>query len=93
MPAALREASGLSLITNGGIADGPQAEMALTSGAADIVAVGRPIFAQPDWPYIVRSGVPYPWADFDRKYVIRPPLDYGLAYPMAINDPNWATSW
>jgi hypothetical protein len=40
MPVALREASGLVLITNGGIADGPQAEMALTSGAADIVAVG-----------------------------------------------------
>jgi N-ethylmaleimide reductase len=93
MPVALREASGLPLIANGGIADGPQAETALTSAAADIVAVGRPIFAQPDWPYIVRSGVPYPWADFDRKYVIRPPLDYGLAYPMAINDPNWATNW
>jgi 2,4-dienoyl-CoA reductase-like NADH-dependent reductase (Old Yellow Enzyme family) len=93
MPVALREASGLPLITNGGIADGPQAELALSSGAADIVAVGRPIFAQPDWPYIVRSGVPYPWAEFDRKYVVRPPLDYGLAYPIAINDPNWATRW
>ena len=57
MPAVLRAASGLPMITNGGIADGPQAEAALTSGAADMVAVGRPIFAQPDWPYIVRSGV------------------------------------
>lgn len=92
MPVALREASALALITNGGIADGPQAETALTSGAADIVAVGRPIFAHPDWPYIVRSGAPYPQADFDRKYVIRPPLDCGLAYPTAINDPNWATN-
>src|SRR6201999_1623041 len=43
MPVALREASGLPLITNGGIADGQQAEAALDSGAADIVAVGRPI--------------------------------------------------
>jgi 2,4-dienoyl-CoA reductase-like NADH-dependent reductase (Old Yellow Enzyme family) len=93
MPAALREASGLPIITNGGIADGPRAEMALTNGAADIVAIGRPIFAQPDWPYIVRSGVPYPWAEFDRKYVIRPPLDYALAYPVAIDDPNWTTNW
>jgi 2,4-dienoyl-CoA reductase-like NADH-dependent reductase (Old Yellow Enzyme family) len=93
MPVALREVSGLPLITNGGIADGPQAELALTNDAADIVAVGRPIFAQPDWPYIVRSGAPYPWADFDRKYVIRPPLDYGLAYPMALNDPSWTTNW
>jgi hypothetical protein len=55
--------------------------------------VGRPIFAQPDWAYIVRSGAPYPWADFDRKYVIRPPLDYGLAYPMALEDPHWTTNW
>ncbi len=31
-----------------------------TSGA-DMAAIGRPIFAQPDWPYIVRSGVPYDW--------------------------------
>jgi 2,4-dienoyl-CoA reductase-like NADH-dependent reductase (Old Yellow Enzyme family) len=93
MPTALREASGLVMIANGGIADGPQAEAALASGAADIVAVGRPIFAQPDWAYIVRSGAPYPWADFDRKYVIRPPLDYGLAYPMALEDPHWTTNW
>src|SRR3984893_14244860 len=93
MPAALREASGLPIIKNGGIADGPRAEMAVTNGAAAILAIGRPIFAQPDWPYIVRSGVPYPWAEFDRKYVIRPPLDYALAYPVAIDDPNWTTNW
>ena len=89
MPAVLRKASGLPMITNGGIADGPQAEAALSSGAADMVAIGRPIFAQPDWPYIVRSGVPYDWATFDRKYVVRPPLDYGIAYPLALTDPQW----
>jgi 2,4-dienoyl-CoA reductase-like NADH-dependent reductase (Old Yellow Enzyme family) len=93
MPTALRQASGLPMIVNGGIADGPQAEAALTSGAADFVAVGRPMFAQPDWPYIVRSGANYPWAEFDRKYVVRPPLDYALAYPTAIEDPNWTTNW
>jgi N-ethylmaleimide reductase len=93
MPTALREASGLVMIANGGISDGPRAEAALASGAADIIAVGRPIFAQPDWPYIVRSGAAYPWADFDRKYVIRPPLDYSLAYPMALEDPHWTTKW
>ena len=89
MPTVLRKASGLPMITNGGIADGPQAEAALSSGAADMVAIGRPIFAQPDWPYIVRSGVPYDWAPFDRKYVVRPPLDYGIAYPLALTDPQW----
>ncbi len=91
MPTVLRKASGLPMITNGGIADGPQAEAALTNGAADMVAIGRPIFAQPDWPFIVRSGVPYDWAPFDRKYVVRPPLDYGHAYPLALTDPNWPT--
>ncbi len=93
MPTALRDASGLAMITNGGIADGPEAESALTSGAADIVAVGRPIFAHPDWAYIERSGQPYPWAEFDRKYVVRPPLDYGLSYPVALKDPKWTTKW
>lgn len=93
MSTIIREASGRPLITNGGITDGPGAEAALTSGAADIVAIGRPIFAQPDWPYIVRSGAPYPWAEFDRKYVIRPPLDYGLAYPAGLEDPNWTATW
>jgi 2,4-dienoyl-CoA reductase-like NADH-dependent reductase (Old Yellow Enzyme family) len=91
MPVALRQASGLPMIANGGIADGTQAESALTNGAADMVAIGRPIFAQPDWPYIVRSGAPYDWAQFDRKYVVRPPLDYGIAYPLALTDPHWPT--
>jgi 2,4-dienoyl-CoA reductase-like NADH-dependent reductase (Old Yellow Enzyme family) len=79
------------MITNGGIADGAQSEAALNTGAADMVAIGRPIFAQPDWPYIVRSGAPYEWADFDRKYVIRPAIDYSIAYPLALTDPNWPT--
>lgn len=89
MPTVLRRASGLPVITNGGIVDGPSAEAALTSGATDVVAVGRPILAHPDWAYIVRSGVDYPWLDFDRKYVIQPPLDFGLAYPTGPVDPRW----
>ncbi len=91
MSTVLRAASGLPVITNGGIAEGAQAEQALTTGAADMVAIGRPIFAQPDWPFIVRSGVDYPWAEFDRKYVIRPAIDYAIAYPLAVIDPNWPT--
>lgn len=93
MPTVIRKASGLPMITNGGIGDGAQAEAALKSGAADIVAIGRPIFAHPDWAYIVRSGQPYPWSDFDRKYVIRPPLDFALAYPLGLADPKWSTGW
>lgn len=89
MPVVLRRTSGKPIITNGGIADGAGAEAALTSGGADMVAIGRPIFAHPDWPYIVRSGVPYPWLPFDRKYVIQPPLDFGYAYPIGLVDPEW----
>lgn len=89
MPTVLRRASGKPMITNGGIADGAQAEAALTSDAADVVAIGRQIFAHPDWPYIVMSGVAYDWLPFDRKYVIQPPLDYGLAYPKGLTDPLW----
>lgn len=93
MPQVLRKASGLPMITNGGIAEGADAEAALTSGAADMVAIGRPLFAHPDWAYIVRSGQPYDWCAFDRKYVVRPPLDYAHAYPLGLADPGWETTW
>lgn len=93
MPTVIRKASSLPMITNGGIADGGGAEAALKSGAADIVAIGRPIFAHPDWAYIVRSGQPYDWCAFDRKYVVRPPLDYAHAYPLGLVDPKWSPTW
>lgn len=93
MPTALREASGLPMIANGGIADGVLAETALADGAADLVAIGRPLFAHPDWPAIVRSGQPFDWTPFDRKYVVRPPLDWNWAYPNPPTPPNWPTAW
>jgi 2,4-dienoyl-CoA reductase-like NADH-dependent reductase (Old Yellow Enzyme family) len=89
MPAVIKQASGLPLITNGGIAQGEHAEHAITSGAADLCAVGRPLFAQPDWPYIIRAGEPYNWAEFDRKYVIKPSYDYTLGYPFDLSVPDW----
>ena len=92
IPTVLRTASGLPMIVNGGIADGPEAAACLASGAGDMVAVGRPSFTHPDWPYIVRSGAHYEWLPFDRKYVVRPALDYGIAYPVALTDPKWPNS-
>ncbi len=89
MSQVLKQASGLPVITNGGIAEGVEAESCLTSGGGDMVAVGRTSLTHPDWPYIVRSGVAYNWLPFDRKYVIRPSLDYGIAYPVALQDPKW----
>lgn len=93
MSNVLKEASSLPVITNGRIFDGAEAESCLTSGGGDMVAIGRQSFMHPDWPYIVRSGVDYTWLPFDRKYVIRPALDYGLAYPVALEDPKWTTKF
>ena len=89
MSQVIKQASALPVITNGGIAEGVEAESCLTSNGGDMVAIGRPSFTHPDWPYIVRSGVAYDWLPFDRKYVIRPSLDYGIAYPVALQDPKW----
>ena len=89
MPQVLKEASGLAMIANGGIAEGEHAEHVVTSGAADLCAVGRPLFAHPDWPYIVRAGEPYNWTEFDRKYVVKPSYDYGCGYPLNLTAPDW----
>ena len=89
MPQVIKEASGLPMITNGGIAEGEHAEHAITSGAADLCAVGRPLFAHPDWPYIVRAGEPYNWTEFDRKYVVKPSYDYARGYPLDLAVPDW----
>jgi 2,4-dienoyl-CoA reductase-like NADH-dependent reductase (Old Yellow Enzyme family) len=93
MPTALREESGLPMIVNGGISQGNEAEAAITGGAGDIVAVGRPMFANPDWPQMVRAGKPIALAPFDRKYVVRPPLDYTYAYAPDYRAPAWPAAW
>ena len=93
MPTALREESGLPMIVNGGVSQGDQAEAAITDGAADIVAVGRPMFANPDWPQMVRAGKPVALVPFDRKYVVRPPLDYTYAYAPDYSAPAWPATW
>jgi len=89
MPEIIRKASGKPVIVNGGIAEGADAEKVISSGAGDVCAVGRPLFAQPDWPHIIRSGAPYNWTEFDRKYVIAPPVDYQHAFPINQTPPEW----
>ncbi|MEM9048047.1 MAG: NADH:flavin oxidoreductase [Pseudomonadota bacterium] len=89
MPQVIREASAKPVIVNGGIAEGADCEAVLGSGAGDLCAVGRPLFAHPDWPHIIRSGLPYPWAEFDRKYVIQPPVDLALCYPQDLVGHDW----
>lgn len=89
MPSAIRAASGKPMIVNGGIADGPAAQEVIASGGCDLCAVGRPLFAHPDWPHIIRSGEAYPWTRFDRKYVIKPPYDYEHGYPLGLPEVRW----
>lgn len=89
MPEVLREASGKPMIVNGGIAEGADIEEVITSGGGDLVAVGRPLFAHPDWPHIIRSGEPYNWTPFDRKYVIKPSYDYTYGYPLDLKKTVW----
>ena len=89
MPTVIKKASGLPMITNGGVAEGQHGEDAILNEAADLVAVGRPIFAHPDWPYIVRAGEPYNWIEFDRKYVVKPAYDYSYGYPLDLKKTEW----
>lgn len=89
MAKAIGETSGKPMLVNGGISDGPGAEAVFETGAGDAAVVGRPLFAQPDWPHIIRSGMDYPWAEFDRKYVIQPPVDLAVTYPMDRRVPDW----
>jgi 2,4-dienoyl-CoA reductase-like NADH-dependent reductase (Old Yellow Enzyme family) len=74
IPAVLRKVSGKPMIVNGGVHDGAAALRALECGAGDMVAVGRPLFANPDWANLVREQKsPAPIA-FERKYVIKPAM-------------------
>jgi 2,4-dienoyl-CoA reductase-like NADH-dependent reductase (Old Yellow Enzyme family) len=90
IPVTLKKMSGKPFITNGNIFDGASAEEVFEHDAGDIVAVGRPVFAHPDWAYIVASGMDYDWMEFDRKHVIKPAYDYTYAYPTGLPDRNWA---
>tara|TARA_B100002051_G_C16589294_1_gene561881 strand:- start:336 stop:986 length:651 start_codon:yes stop_codon:yes gene_type:complete len=89
MSKIIRESSGLPMIVNGGISEGDDCEEILTSESGDICAVGRPLFAHPDWPHIIRSGEKYNWIEFDRKYVIKPTYDYSYGYPLDLKKSNW----
>ena len=89
MAKAIGETSGKPMLVNGGIADGQGAEAVFDSGTGEAAVVGRPLFMHPDWPHIIRSGMDYPWAEFDRKYVIQPPVDLAVTYPMDRRVPDW----
>jgi 2,4-dienoyl-CoA reductase-like NADH-dependent reductase (Old Yellow Enzyme family) len=72
IPAVLRQSSGKPLIVNGGVHEAADAQRVIESGAGDLVAVGRPLFANPDWANRVRAGDLAVQTAFERKYVIDP---------------------
>lgn len=74
MPRALRSASGKAVIVNGGVHSRAAADRVLATGAGDMVAVGRPLFANPDWARIVRDCGPAEWVPFERRWVVAPAL-------------------
>jgi 2,4-dienoyl-CoA reductase-like NADH-dependent reductase (Old Yellow Enzyme family) len=77
---AIREATGVPVIAVGKIATRAVAKGVLTSGQADLVALGRPLIADPDWPRKLAEGreadiVPCLW---DNKGCLRDSIHSGL---------------
>jgi 2,4-dienoyl-CoA reductase-like NADH-dependent reductase (Old Yellow Enzyme family) len=68
--AAVRKGTGLPTMTVGAIIDPKQAEAILTSGEADLVALGRQLMAEPHWLYraAVELGHPEPHSVIASKY-------------------------
>lgn len=60
-----REYSGLPVIANGGLGDPQAAEEILNDGKADLISLGKPALATPDWPHRVRTGLPLNKFNFD----------------------------
>lgn len=56
--AAIRKRVAVPVIAVGRLGDPADAEAALTSGAADFVALGRPLLADPEWSDRTRDGLP-----------------------------------
>jgi 2,4-dienoyl-CoA reductase-like NADH-dependent reductase (Old Yellow Enzyme family) len=56
LAAAIRAAVNVPVIAVGKIATGQVAESILQGGNADLVALGRPLIADPDWPQKVAQG-------------------------------------
>ena len=54
----------LPVIANGGLDEPAVAAAAVTGGAADIVALGKPALANPDWPTRARTAEPLDEFDF-----------------------------
>ncbi|HMS03647.1 MAG TPA: alkene reductase, partial [Gemmatimonadaceae bacterium] len=78
----LRAAFGRTFIASGGL-DRAKAEALLTGGAADLVAFGRPVLANPDFVTRLEANAPMNAPDFSTFYT---PGEKGyLDYPTLVN--------
>jgi 2,4-dienoyl-CoA reductase-like NADH-dependent reductase (Old Yellow Enzyme family) len=80
LASAIRAAAGVPVISVGRIATREVAESILQEHEADLVALGRPLIADPDWPRKVAEGreeevVPCLW---DNAGCLRDSIDQGL---------------
>ena len=68
--AAVREGAGIATMAVGAIISPELAESVLASGKADLVALGRELMADPNWPYRAARelGLEQPWRVLPDKY-------------------------
>lgn len=72
LPRVIRDASRKPVIVNGRVHEPDVAEQILAREVGDLVAVGRPLLANPDWPRRARQGQTGGWIPFERRWVIEP---------------------
>ena len=68
--AAVREGAGIATMAVGAIISPELAESVLASGKADLIALGRELMADPNWPYHAARelGMEQPWKVLPDKY-------------------------
>jgi 2,4-dienoyl-CoA reductase-like NADH-dependent reductase (Old Yellow Enzyme family) len=65
--AAVKRGASIPTVAVGAILDGPQAEKILESGDADLIALGRELLADPNWPFHAAEAL-----KIDNPYAILP---------------------
>lgn len=85
LAAGIKQAVTLPVITVGGINDPSFADRILTEGKADMVAIGRALLADPDWPSKARDvgadGIrPCLYCNHCRNRAIRPKINCAVNY-------------
>ena len=68
--AAVKRAAAIPTVAVGAILDGPQAERVLVDGDADLIAIGRELLADPNWPFHAAEvlGIENPYAVLPKYY-------------------------